>query len=572
MQIKNKKKLVFALAAVAILGVGATIAYSVDKSVFSNPFSIAEFKTTTTETFTSPDAWQTCQTEPKTIAVTNDGNVPVTVRIQYTESWKTAEGEDLPLTFMDNGVEKPWAIADINTTDWIRDGDWYQYKENLAPGATTSNFMTSVTLNCDANLAYSLYNRAKYKFTATIRSIQPDIEEETPTPLSAAYLKTGKNVNGAFKKLAYWRDNWNSLNLDIKTITFVDEFPDGIDPTDTDYCSNIALEDSIPVNACYDNNGNIYIGTEAERIFANADSSNMFYHLAALTSLTLPNYFDTSNVTDMTEMFYGDTAMTTLNLPESFNTSNVTSMQAMFQNMQVLAELNLPDSFDTSSVTDMSYMFYDVRTVASFNFPPNFNTINVTNMNSMFNNMRGLTTLTLPSSFNTSNVKSMMSMFGAMTNLRTLNFSDNFDTSNVETMFGMFIGMLRLEELNLPDTFDTSKVTNMCSLFNGLETITSLSFPAAFTTENVTDTSYMFYDMKSLTSLTLPSTFNTSKVTSMSDMFEDMYSLQTIDLPAGFVVNDGTNVHAIFDDVPETATMNASADASVRDLWWYGFH
>ena len=240
------------------------------------------------------------------------------------------------------------------------------------------------------------------------------------------------------------------------------------------------------------------------------DISAMFYDLSNLTTLNLSN-FDTSQVTNMQDMFYGMRNLTTIDL-SSFDTSKVTRMRAMFYGMRNLTTLNL-SSFDTSKVTDMSLMFYNMSSLTTLNLS-NFDTSQVINMYSMFDSVSNLTTLDL-SNFDTSKVTNMSSMFNNMTNLTSLNVS-SFNTENVENMSGMFSQVQKLEHLNLSH-FRTDKVTNMGSMFYQMIKLKTIDL-SHFNTANVTDMSSMFSMDDNLTELDLRS-FTTPKVENFGYMF-----------------------------------------------------
>jgi len=270
-----------------------------------------------------------------------------------------------------------------------------------------------------------------------------------------------------------------------------------------------------------------YYYVETEKVYLNADSSEMFFSkygeqkIKNILDLDLSN-FDTSQVTNMSSMFRGMSNLTTLNL-SNFDTSQVTNMDSMLASVSNLTTIDL-SSFDTSKVTDISAMFYDLSNLTTLNLS-NFDTSQVTNMQDMFYGMRNLTTIDL-SSFDTSKVTDMSLMFYNMSSLTTLNLS-NFDTSQVINMYSMFDSVSNLTTLDLSN-FDTSKVTNMSSMFNNMTNLTSLNV-SSFNTENVENMSGMFSQVQKLEHLNL-SHFRTDKVTNMGSMFYQMIKLKTIDL------------------------------------------
>ena len=553
-ELKNKKSLLLGGAlCLSFATLAITIAYNHDSSTIPNEFSVGQYRTVFTEQFTSPNNWKPCDETAKTFTVKNETGTDIKVRIKYDEVWRNAaDTKNLPLT-KDNIT-----LANVvlqNTNDWELKGDgYYYYKNALAPDAATSSLFQKVVLDCNADFGADNtcaetttgtvctkpnddYEGAKYHLRIKVETIEAnDAEDEW----GFALLDTGKNVRQALKCLAenssvapFTPDNT------IKSIAIVDVLPDTIDLS-TAAKTDLALTNTDPIYAYFDGTDSIYIHADGRTLYANEDSSHMFYEMEALTSLTLPDSFNTSRVTNMYYMFYNVKALTSLTLPDSFNTTNVGDMRGMFSGMEALTSLTLPDSFDTS---------------------------NVEIMNAMFNNVKALTSLTLPDSFKTPSVTRMIYMFNGMEALTSLTLPDGFDTSNVENMEGMFNNMKALTSLTLPDSFNTTNVGVMGGMFSGMEALTSLTLPDSFNTSRVTNMYEMFYNVKALTSLTLPDSFNTTNVENMERMFSGMKALTSLTLPASFVINSGTRTTGIFGYISSTAALNSTADQSVKALW-----
>ncbi len=130
-------------------------------------------------------------------------------------------------------------------------------------------------------------------------------------------------------------------------------------------------------------------------LYANPNSSLLFYNLRYLDSINNIDCLDISLVTDMSMMFYNtgrSSSVFTLDLGNNFDTSNVTNMYGMFAYtgyQSPVFTLDLGDNFDTSNVTDMADMF--VRTAYSnpnftFDFGNKYYTSNVTDMSGIFSN------------------------------------------------------------------------------------------------------------------------------------------------------------------------------------------
>ena len=133
--IKKKGALVAIGGIVVVAGIGVTWAVTHDLSVINNNLALANYQTTFTENFTSPPNWQTCQTVPKTITVTNNSGVDVAVRIKLEEDWIASDGTThLPVASAASGL----TMAQINYTansGWTQDGQYYVYDTDLAPNA-----------------------------------------------------------------------------------------------------------------------------------------------------------------------------------------------------------------------------------------------------------------------------------------------------------------------------------------------------------------------------------------------------------------------------------------------------
>lgn len=218
-------------------------------------------------------------------------------------------------------------------------------------------------------------------------------------------------------------------------------------------------------------------------ITAPEDCSGMFANFTVLEEIHFNDYFDTSNVTDMTGMFMG-CGVTELDL-SGFDTSNVQSMAWMFSHTR-LRKLDI-SSFDTGNVTNMQGMF------------------------SWFDCEEGLNL----GHFSTSKVTDMSNMFSYCIDLQKLDLS-SFKTSKVTDMRNMFYKCHEMETLNV-SSFDTSSVTNMSSMFYECSTLKMLDV-SGFETRNVADFSNMFYCCSSLASLDVGS-FRTPAAKNMSGMF-----------------------------------------------------
>ena len=178
---QKKGALVAICGIVVVAGIGVTWAVTHDLSVINNDLALANYQTTFTENFTSPPNWQTCQTVSKTITATNNSNVPVAVRVKLEGTWTAADGvTNLPNVSSASGLTMA-VINYANSSDWTQEGEYYVYNTELAPNATTTSFLSGVTLNCEANLdesADGAYAGATYNLRATFQTIQASAKRQ----------------------------------------------------------------------------------------------------------------------------------------------------------------------------------------------------------------------------------------------------------------------------------------------------------------------------------------------------------------------------------------------------------
>ena len=194
---KESKAPIIALLVIAIIGVvGGTFAYFTSTTEFENRFQTKPYSTQVSEEFTSPESWLPGTETPKTIKAKNTGEIDVAVRISYSEEWKNHNGYVLDgnISYMLNEttVQERAAIINFdNTSDWIKEGNYYYYKNKLTKNDETSSFIKSVTFNpnvtADINCISSNngltqsclstgngYDNALYKLTLTVETIQYD--------------------------------------------------------------------------------------------------------------------------------------------------------------------------------------------------------------------------------------------------------------------------------------------------------------------------------------------------------------------------------------------------------------
>ena len=189
---KDRKLLIIfvTIASLVLVGIGITIAYFSSRGEFVNQFKTAIYKVKATEQFESPEGWTPGTETPKTVVVTNEGDVPVRVRVSYTEKWETNTTPATLLPLQKEG-QNVAVINFDNASDWVKDGNYYYYKNILNKNASSSSFIKSVTFNPIVDLSVTCtqsnggktqtcasatddYGNATYILKINVETIQAD--------------------------------------------------------------------------------------------------------------------------------------------------------------------------------------------------------------------------------------------------------------------------------------------------------------------------------------------------------------------------------------------------------------
>ena len=144
----------------------------------------------------------------------------------------------------------------------------------------------------------------------------------------------------------------------IKSIQMTEHLPDDFSPSSSNTVSD--ANSSYPIYAYYDNtneNGIIYLYTEAKDIYAHAQSSGIFSSMTALSDISALTHWNTSNVTEINSLFIGDSAISNLSPLSNWDTSSIREMYGVFSGNSALTNLDALAAWDTSSVTHMSSLF-----------------------------------------------------------------------------------------------------------------------------------------------------------------------------------------------------------------------
>ena len=211
---RNAKPLI-ALALVALVGIiGGTFAYFNSTSTITTTLETKPYSTTVTDTFTSPENWLPGTTTPKTVSVTNSGEVPIAVRASYTEAWADSNGNTLSPTIsvaVDDGqggttndTQRAVILNMTSPSNWLsrtENGTTYYYYRYFLneDDYTEDSFIQSLTFNsnvvnsCDSSSNTQTnqqtgvttitaectstgtgYDNATYTLTITVETVQFD--------------------------------------------------------------------------------------------------------------------------------------------------------------------------------------------------------------------------------------------------------------------------------------------------------------------------------------------------------------------------------------------------------------
>ncbi len=350
-----------------------------------------------------------------------------------------------------------------------------------------------------------------------------------------------------------------------------------VEPSDLSQTTIVSLENSTYPIYLWEDNGSLFVYSQANVIYLHPNSSYMFSNFTNASSIDL-NGISSFFVNDMSYMFNYCTNIESLDL-SMFNTSNVTRFSYMFYKMNNLRDLNL-SNFDFSNYNNgygltgelfggdneslknlnvsnakfgkyMVFTFYYTRNVETINLT-GVDTSLVEDMNQAFYQLTKLKEINL-SDFDTENVTDMSNLFNGCSSLKKINLN-GLDIRKVQTFKGMISNCSSLEELELSnlDFSNYEKAAFLFNMDNGYcnRTIKKLNLENSIfspdsqdmfcgsyeeinlknvNTSHVTKMDYMFYDIPNVRSLDF-SSFDTSNVKSMYYMFKYSNMIENLDL------------------------------------------
>lgn len=214
---ENKKPLIFLLVLTLVGAVGGTLAYYFNEQSFDNKFTTMTYNVELKEDFnndwgkkevtiinqdcnkeTNSDDSSTPGSEPEPVTCTpeeKDNNVPVVIRVNYSEKWRKTEGNDTyALSNTVNGnsaVNKNWTSA--FTDDFVLGSDgWYYYKKVLNSGDSVK-ILNSIEKNTTVTNDNHDYDNYDYSLDFNYEAVQASSEAITEVWGKTASI-SGDNV------------------------------------------------------------------------------------------------------------------------------------------------------------------------------------------------------------------------------------------------------------------------------------------------------------------------------------------------------------------------------------------
>ena len=413
---------------------------------------------------------------------------------------------------------------------------------------------------------------------------------------SVARLKAGPDVNVALKRLvdpnvSTYDDSIDGLRA-IKTANSMSA------QQEANAVIISSAESEYPIYAWFDDNdGTVYIYTEASTIMGNPDMSRLFqgiWELAdasgvadwdmsettnldvalAMTGfLDLDDFanWDVSNVQSMEMLLYVDWQLEDISGLANWDVGNVTNMWGTFSGTERVTDLSPLADWDVGKVEDMGYMFYGNMAIEDIDALADWDTSNVMSFRYMFGNAVELTSVEGALDWNTDSLLETVGMFSntpsltdlhGLENWNTINVEDmnsmfdgsgitdvdelaNWKTDNVGQMYGMFANATNLTDIDGLANWNTGNVQTMSSMFYDTA-ITNVDALADWNTGNVLHMNYMFQNASDLTDISGLSGWNTSSATTMASMFQNATGIQNINALSNWNTGNVTSMESMF--------------------------
>lgn len=398
------------------------------------------------------------------------------------------------------------------------------------------------------------------------------VNPDQPTdPKEKTVLMTGSEVNSKLATLAGGKGKVK----EVKSTTQSAEDAGAADSVEIQSAGEKVVAYVDPVN-----DGTILLNTDADTVYLNADSSNMFDGYYALTAVDAMEDMNASDVQSMSQMFNSCSELTTLDV-SNWQTEAITDVSGMFKWDDKLETIySKAGAFDVSDATS-SQMFYNCAVVTG-GYGTSMETTNKGSDGTyaVIDSADAAGYLTDAENIKTSSDTTLIKGGGFLTKIRQavnticgytygerlydssqslvtsvakansapaasvktveLSTADSKDEvtgwydkssktfywyTDADTVYlnedasRMFAGMTALANIDSVAEFNSSKTENMAGIFIEDEALTSLSAVSGWDTSNVTNLGYAFRGAKTLSNIDALANWDVSKVTDMHQLF-----------------------------------------------------
>lgn len=222
----------------------------------------------------------------------------------------------------------------------------------------------------------------------------------------------------------------------------------------------VSTTDSYVKSYMYSSGSTVYVSPEVENItiYANTNSSKMFYNINTLTTIVFDN-FNTSKVENFSAAFYSCFNLTSLDFT-NWDTSKVITFDSFLRDCYGLKTIDI-SMLNMSNTEISSNMFYNCNGATEI-IIGNKDTRKLRTIANMFRECKSIISLDL-SGMIVDSVKYMDSAFYGNTKLLDLNIS-TWSTPSLESAVAIFMGCSVIKVLDV-STINVSKLQSLNSFF-----------------------------------------------------------------------------------------------------------
>lgn len=453
---------------------------------------------------------------------------------------ETVDKEDskpITIKFTNTGIPANLHIQKKTTGTAASDDDMFEYIAHftgLNPGET--------------------YNLDGYKYI-----------EEKETPEGLTMFTFGATFNSTIKSMVN-PDAASPYSVDTSVTKFIHSKEAPAEDIDTVV---VSTDDSEHEIVAWFKDGVVYWYSEAEKVYLNSVSAQMFRNFTGLTNAGGFEDVDTSLVTGIEYMFYGDSALTDLSGISGWDTSNVRYMNYTFCKTGI-KDVGALVNWDTRSLLATDSLFRESDQLTNVDGLINWDVSKVTSFWYTFYKCSSLTNVDGLINWDVSKAANLSWMFDQCSSLTNVNGLANWDISNVTSLSNMFYYATNLSDISGLAKWNTSKVTSIDYLFSQTK-IRNVNALADWDVSNVTDLEMMFYRCWSLSDISALANWDVSSVTCLDGTFRwcgvsDLTPLSNWDV-SNVEDFDGIFRDAVISDVDALANWDTSSATTFYQMF-----